>query len=128
MDDGHLIHSSKACLQDCLKSIKAVCAELEITLNSKKTQIVKLSHGFTYLKIQYYILPSGRIVKKVNRGSVTKTRHKFIAFRRRVDEGVMTYADVYQSFQSRRAYLSNFNAYRTIQSMDAMYMDLFIAR
>ena len=126
MDDGYLIHPDKAYLQQCLEGIKAICDELEITLNLKKTQIVKLSHGFTYLKVRYYLLPSGKVVKKIYHRSVTKMRHKLKAFQKKVEAGVMTYADVYQSWQSWRAYASNFNAYRTIQSVGALYDRLFI--
>lgn len=95
MDDGYLIHPDKAYLQKCLEGIKAICDELEITLNTKKTQIVKLSHGFTYLKIRYYLLPSGKVVKKIYRRSVTKMRHKLKAFQKKVADGIMTYKDVY---------------------------------
>lgn len=126
MDDGYLIHPDKAYLQKCLEGIKAICDELEITLNTKKTQIVKLSHGFTYLKIRYYLLPSGKVVKKIYRRSVTKMRHKLKAFQKKVADGIMTYKDVYQSWQSWRAYAANFNAYRTIQRMGDLYNQLFI--
>lgn len=126
MDDGYLIHPDKAYLQRCLEGIKAICDELEITLNLKKTQIVKLSHGFTYLKVRYYLQPSGKVVKKIYHRSVTKMRHKLKAFQKKVAAGVMTYADVYQSWQSWRAYASNFNAYRTIQSVGTLYNQLFI--
>ena len=51
MDDGYLIHPSKEYLRDCLKRIRRLCEELGIVLNEKKTQIVKLSHGFSYLKV-----------------------------------------------------------------------------
>lgn len=47
MDDGYLIHHSKAYLRHCLSVIKTVCNELGIVLNVKKTHIIKLSHGFT---------------------------------------------------------------------------------
>lgn len=126
MDDGYLIHPDKAYLQKCLEGIKAICDELEITLNTKKTQIVKLSHGFTYLKIRYYLLPSGKVVKKIYRRSVTKMRQKLKAFQKKVADGIMTYKDVYQSWQSWRAYAANFNAYRTIQRMGDLYNQLFI--
>lgn len=126
MDDGYLIHPDKAYLQKCLEGIKAICDELEITLNTKKTQIVKLSHGFTYLKVRYYLLPSGKVVKKIYRRSVTKMRHKLKAFQQKVADGIMTYKDVYQSWQSWRAYAANFNAYRTIQRMGDLYNQLFI--
>lgn len=126
MDDGYLIHPEKAYLQKCLEGIKAICDELEITLNTKKTQIVKLSHGFTYLKIRYYLLPSGKVIKKIYRRSVTKMRQKLKAFQKKVADGIMTYKDVYQSWQSWRAYAANFNAYRTIQRMGDLYNQLFI--
>ena len=127
MDDGYLIHRDKAYLQKCLAGIKALCAELGITLNTKKTQIVKLTHGFTFLKIRYYLQPNGKVVKKIYRRSVTKMRHKLKSFRDLIARGVMTYEDVYQSFQSWRAYALNFNAHRTILSMNALYNSLFVA-
>ena len=126
MDDGYLIHPDKVYLEKCLEGIKALCAELEITLNTKKTQIVKLSHGFTYLKVRYYLLPSGKVVKKIYHRSVTKMRRKLKAFQKKVEDGVMTYKDVYQSWQSWRAYASNFNAYHTIQNMAKLYNKLFV--
>lgn len=126
MDDGYLIHPDKAYLKKCLEGIKAICDELEITLNTKKTQIVKLSHGFTYLKVRYYLLPSGKVIKKIYRRSVTKMRHKLKSFQQKVADGIMTYKDVYQSWQSWRAYAANFNAYRTIQRMGDLYNQLFI--
>ena len=48
MDDGYLIHPDKEYLKECLQVIKEICDELGIILNEKKTQIVKLSHGFTW--------------------------------------------------------------------------------
>lgn len=125
MDDGYLIHPDKAYLQKCLDGIKAICKDLEITLNLKKTQIVKLSHGFTYLKVRYYLLPSGKVIKKIYHRSVTKMRRKLKAFQKKVAAGVMTCDDVYQSWQSWKSYASNFNAYRTVLNMGALYNQLF---
>lgn len=124
-DDGYLIHESKEYLQKCLDGIRKICAELGITLNEKKTQIVKLSHGFTFLKIRYFLLPSGKVVKKIHRRSVTRMRRKLKAFKMKVDAGIMSLEDVYQSWQSWRAYASNFNAYRTICSMGTLFDQLF---
>lgn len=125
-DDGYLLHPSKEYLQRCLEGIKKLCAELEITLNEKKTQIVKLSHGFTFLKVRFFLLDSGRIVRKLCRRSVTKMRQKLKSLRQKVDDHKMSFNDVYQSMQSWRAYALNFNAYRTIQSMEALFNYLFV--
>lgn len=126
MDDGYLIHQSKEYLQECLNGIREVCNMLGITLNEKKTQIVKLSHGFTYLKTRFFLLPTGRIVRKIYKRSVTKERQKLKKFKKLLDAGVMTYNDVYTSWQSWRAYASNFRAWHTIQNMAQLYNSLFI--
>lgn len=126
MDDGYLIHPSKEYLQKCLEGIRRICEELEITLNEKKTQIVKLSHGFTFLKVRFFLLPGGRIVRKIYHCSVTRMRRKLKSYQRFVTAGKMTMDDVYQSWQSWKAYASNFNAWHTIQSMAELYNKLFI--
>ena len=126
MDDGYIIHRDKAVLQRILEGIRAICNELEITLNEKKTQIIKLSHGFTFLKIRYFLLPSGRVVKKLHRRSIVRMRRKLKRFQTMYYAGKMTCADVYQSWQSWRAYASNFNAHRTIRRVGALYDWLFI--
>ena len=125
-DDGYLLHPSKEYLQRCLEGIKKLCTELKITLNEKKTQIVKLSHGFTFLKVRFFLLNSGRIVRKLCRRSVTKMRQKLKSLRQKVDDHKMSFNDVYQSMQSWRAYALNFNAYRTIQNMEALFNYLFV--
>lgn len=126
MDDGYIIYHNKEFLVALMQHIKDICAELKITLNEKKTQIVKLSRGFTFLKIRYYLLPSGRIVKKLAHSSVVRMRRKMKKFTRKVEAGKMTGADLYQSFQSWRAYAQHFNAWRAIRSMAKLYNQLFI--
>lgn len=128
MDDGYLIHPSKEYLKKCLVEIERVCTELDITLNTRKTQIVKLSHGFTFLKIKFFFTETGRIIKKIYHRSVTKMRQKLKAFYRLYKQGIMTAQDVYASYQSWRAYSLNFNAYRTCKAVGALYDNLFIFR
>ena len=124
-DDGYLIHPSKEYLHKCLDAIKTVCKELGITLNEKKTQIVKLSHGFTWLKIRFFLTKSGKVIRKLCKKSITKQRRKLKKLRKKLDEGKIEYTDVVQSFQSWRAHASNFSAYHTIKNMEKLYNKLF---
>lgn len=126
MDDGYLIHHDKAYLQKCLEEIKEVCNELGIVINEKKTQIVKLSHGFTWLKVKFFLLPTGRVVKKMNRKSITKSRQKLKALLKKVEDGKMTYRDVYDSWQAWNAYAKQFDSYTTRQNTMKIYNRLFI--
>lgn len=127
MDDGYLIHRDKGYLNKCLLELRKLCKELEITLNEKKTQIVKLSHGFTYLKVRYFLQPTGRVVRKLGRSSVTRMRRKLKALCRMCRHGILTREDVRQSFQSWCAYAANFNSRRTVQSMERLYRGLVCA-
>lgn len=126
MDDGYLIHESKEYLQECLEGIRRMCKELDITLNEKKTQIVKLSHGFSYLKARIFLTENGKVLKKIPKSSVTRERRKLKKFVPLYEAGVMSYEDIHTSWQSWRSYARNFSAWRTIQSVGQLYDQLFI--
>ena len=126
MDDGYAIHESKEYLQKCLDGIRKICAELEISLNEKKTHIVKISHGFTFLKARIFLTESGKVLKKIPKQSITRERRKLKKFVPLYEAGIMTYEDIYTSWQSWRSYALNFSAWRTIQSIGRLYDKLFI--
>lgn len=126
MDDGYVIHQSKEYLQQCLEGIRRICAELDISLNEKKTQIVKLSHGFTFLKARIFLTENGKVLRKIPKISVTRERRKLKKFVPFYEAGIMTYKDIYTSWQSWRAYARNFSAWHTIQSIGRLYDKLFI--
>ena len=125
MDDGYLIHKDKQYLKYCLSEIKRICKELDIKLNERKTRIVGLDKGFTYLKIKFTMTPTGKIIKKIFPKSVTRMRRKLKKFKQFVDSGKMSIKDVYQSLQSWRSHTLTLNAYRTRLSMIALYTKLY---
>lgn len=125
MDDGYLIHHDKAYLQKCRAAIQQMCVNLGVSMNLKKTQIVKLSRGFTFLKVRFSITDSGKVVKRLNPKSVTGMRRKLKKFRRWVDEKKMTAFEAENSYQSWRGHVLYCNAYRTLRRMDDYYTSLF---
>lgn len=125
MDDFYLIHESKEYLQVCLLLIERECAALGIELNPRKTRVVKLSRGFTWLKKRIFYADTGRIVMKPCRESITRERRKLKKMARMVADGAMTAEQVEQSYQSWRGGMVRLDAHRTVQAMDALYRDLF---
>ena len=109
-----------------VEKIKQVCAALEITLHENKTQIIKLSHGFTYLKARLYLTGTGKVVRKIPRQSVTRQRRKLKKLAQCIETGKITYEDAFTSFQSWRSYAQNFDAWNTIQSMEWLFNSLFL--
>lgn len=126
MDDSYIINASKERLQFCLQEIEKKCAERGIVLNRKKTQIVKLSHGFTYMKGRYWLTDSGKVVAKPCHKNTAIERRKLKAFRKFYDSGDMTLAQIVCSYNSYRGYLiDNYNSHKTVRNMDKLFHELF---
>lgn len=124
-DDGYIIDISKDRLKKILDCIRKVCNYLKITINEKKTQIVKLSHGFTWLKIRFFMTPSGKIVKKINPRSITIQRRKLKKLHKKYLKGIIPFEGVRDSLLSWAAYSRKFNAYHTTMNMLELFQKLF---
>jgi hypothetical protein len=75
MDDLYLIHADKEYLKLCLSEIERVCQSLKITVNGRKTRIVKLSRGMEFLKGKYILLENGRVLRRPGKDSARRTSH-----------------------------------------------------
>ena len=89
MDDIFVIGRSKTELRTLLTEIEARLAELLLEVNHKKTHIVKLRHGFTWLQIKYAVEPTGHITKTISHNKIVRERRRLKAFRRMLDLGKM---------------------------------------
>lgn len=126
MDDGYLIHPSKDFLRECLRDIKAICDELHLNLNLKKTQIVRLSHGFTWLKTKFYLTATGKVVRKISRTSITRMRRRLKKLKKLFSAGRITYRDAFNALQSWRSHARRFDAWHTIKNTEYLFNRLFV--
>lgn len=124
MDDGYLIHSSKAYLRECLEKIRRAAEEIGLELNLKKTRIIRLTHSFTILKQRIRILESGKIVMKMCRNNIRNERRKLKKLARKAMNGQLEWHDVYNSLQSWRSGAMHGNNHRTIRNMEKLYTEL----
>ena len=127
MDDSYLISSSKLDLQICLALIRDMCEQMGLTVNMRKTHIVKLSKGFTWLKKRVSYGENGRVVIRPCRDSITRERRKLKKQARLVRDGKMTVEQVERSYQSWRGGMLRLDAHRTLLRMDALYHELFVS-
>lgn len=125
MDDSYLIHKDKAYLEHCLRVLIEKYAALGIKVNPKKTQIVKLSQGFTFLKARCSLENNGKVVMKPCKRSIVSMRQKLKKYRAKVDEGSMTIADVLCAYNSWRGYILAFASHNTVRNMDNLFHKLF---
>jgi hypothetical protein len=127
MDDLYLIHRNKVYLEQCLQKIRDVCGDLDITINERKTRIIPLREGFTFLKGKYSLTESGRVVRRAGRESARRMRRKLRKFKGLLDAGRMQYTDIRTSYQAwRNGYMKRFNDFYKICGIDRLYDELFI--
>lgn len=126
MDDSYIIHHDKEYLKEVLEEIRGIYLSLGIRLNEKKTRIVKLSKGFTFLKTRFILTDTGKVVKKMCRESVTRMRRKLKKFAKLNANGEMSFKEIQMAYQSWRGYAGKKDAYNTIRRMDALFNRLFI--
>ncbi len=120
MDDFYLVHESKEYLRVCLLLMERECAKLGIKLNPRKTRVVKLTRGFTWLKKRIFYTDTGRIVMKPCRDSITRERRKLKKLARLVADGEMAPEQEAQSYQSWRGGMKRLDAHSTVTSMDKL--------
>lgn len=125
MDDGCIISESKEKLEICLRELRRLCAEHGIRLNPKKTQIIKLTRGFTFVKVRFRYGANGKVVRRATYKGIRHMRAKIRIFRRWVDSGRMTAADVETSLVSWRGHMKRFHSYHMEQSVERLYRELF---
>ena len=105
MDDSYFIALDKETLWRFLDAARTLCSSLGITINERKTRVVKLTRGFTFLKKRFRFTESGRIVVTPIPKSLARERRKMRIHARMVADGSMTLEQAYVSYMSFRGSL-----------------------
>ncbi len=81
MDDSYFIVETKQEAEENLRKLEHKYTEYGLTLNHRKTHIIKLSRGFTFMKGQYILTKTGRIKAKPSKDSEIRMARKFRKFK-----------------------------------------------
>ncbi|NMA74547.1 MAG: Reverse transcriptase (RNA-dependent DNA polymerase) [Bacteroidales bacterium] len=96
MDDYYVIHESKDRLIELQDKIKQQAFKNGIFINDRKVYICKLSELWRYLKIQYSLTSTGRIIKKVHPKNITRMRRRLKKLAKTMNE--KEFRDYYRSW------------------------------
>lgn len=125
MDDIYIIHPDKEFLQSVLAGVREQSAEIGLFINEKKTQLYKISHGFSFLKVKYNLTETGKIIKRPARVNITRQRRKIKKFAKLVREGAMSREDAANEVKSWLGANEKLNTYRTCRNIRQLYKSLF---
>lgn len=136
MDDSYFIALDKETLWRFLDAARALCSSLGITVNERKTRVVKLTRGFTFLKKRFRFTESGRIVVTPIPKSLARERRKLCTHARMVAEGSMTLEQAYVSYMSFRGSLERkrgdgrprfrMDVHWTVRDFDRLFVELVV--
>ena len=120
MDDGYLFCRSLDEAKEWLNAIEAKWRELHIILNKNKTQIVKLTHCFVYLKRKYQITDNGKIIVTPSNNSFVRMKRKIRKLNKKVEAGLLSDKDITQSFNSWKSSISDTKCYNKLLSVQLL--------
>lgn len=126
MDDVYVIHKDKEVLKQLLKEVDELSKELGLFINQKKTQIVKLRHGFTFLKIKYNLTESGKVLKRLVPKTITRERQRLKKYKKLMEEGKMSYKDIELAYKSWRGNALRYHAYTSVKNLDVLFDQLYV--
>lgn len=124
MDDSYIICQSKDVLKSILNVLNEKFESYGIKLNEKKTNIRKLSSGFTFLKTRFFLTDTGKVIKKPYRESITRERRRLKKQFSLLEKGVLNIDTINGSFQSWLGSMKYRSARKTVYTMKCQYNKL----
>lgn len=124
MDDRIILHQDKEYLKRLLNEIRDIAIDLGIHINEKKTQIIKMSHGFTFLKTRYILTDTGKLIRKIPRDTIVRQRRKMKHLAKLVAKGERSLETFTMQYQSWVGDKKRYHAYHTLQNMNSLYEEL----
>ena len=124
MDDRVIIHHDKQFLREILAEITDIARTLGIHINSRKTQIIRLTHPFTFLKTRYILTDTGKLIKKIPKDVVKRQRRKMRKLAKLASEGTISLKEFQTQYKSWRGDKKRYHAYYTLRRLDSEEKEL----
>lgn len=125
MDDYYIIVPPNQDPKEIMRLIVQKASELDLTISKEKSRIVPLSKPFRYCKAKYTLTESGRVIVTGNRGSFKRTRHKIKAFYEKVQDGEMSYEDLWTSVNGMLAYLEGYQNHQRVLRLRRLFYAIY---
>lgn len=128
MDDFYIIHPDRAYLEQLRRGLGRYASLLGLSLNEGKTHITPLSHGFVFLKVHYFLTPSGAVRCKPCGASLTRERRRLRKLHGLWRRGALTLDHIRQCYRSWRGNLVTLYrgfAQTPVRRCDALFARLF---
>lgn len=128
MDDIYIIHHSKEFLQDLFVKMQEIADSLKLRFNPKKCHINKINKSFCYLKGDYKLTETGKVLYSPCRSSLIRERRRLKRMHHLYKSGVLSLKDVKTAYKSWRGNIATQYPYMsktTLSNFDKLYTKLY---
>lgn len=126
MDDFLLIHHDRATLENALAEIRKKVGAMGLALN-RKTHVYPLRHGIKFLRWRYILTDTGKIVRRMDKRSISRERRKLKKIGEKVGSGELPERKLAESYQSWRAHARQGNTKSIVFNMDRLFCGILQA-
>jgi len=123
MDDIYIIDRSKEHLFDVLAGIREQAEKLHLFVHPNKTHIVKLTHGFTWLKTKYVLTASHGIIKRISRDNLIREKQKIKSLCELIKAGIIEPEILENQFKSWIGDKNFYHAYHSLKNLTSYYKE-----
>lgn len=125
MDDIFIIMPTKEELLALYEDIKVICKDLGVFINEKKTHIEKLTSWNCWLKINYKITETTKVIQKVANSTIRRCRKRLLKHKKLCDKGRLTFEEAAECYHSWRGNYRKYDSGYKIHRLDQLFEELF---
>lgn len=125
MDDYYIIVPPDQDPKEIMRLIVNKATELKLTVSMSKSKIVPLTKPFKYCKAKYTLTESGKVIVNGNRDGMKRARRKIKAFYDKIQNGEMSYEDLWTSVNGILAYFESYNDHKRILRLRRLFFSIY---
>lgn len=125
MDDYYIIVPPDRDPKEIMCLIVAKAESLRLTISRSKTRIIPLTKPFKYCKAKYTLTKTGKVIVNGNRDGIKRARRKIKAFYHKIQNGEMSYEDLWTSVNGILAYFRSYNDHGRILRLRRLFYAIF---
>ena len=126
MDDALILTKTLEEAKEIVNDFFKLCSKYKININKKKTQIIKLSKGFTFLKVRHKLTKTGKVLRKSISKNIYRQKRKMRKLFKIIIEQHRPFKSMQDSYISARGRLAKYNPKQTIKDLDMIYIDYYL--
>lgn len=125
MDDYYILLPPGRDAKNVLRLVINKAEDLRLTVSTTKTKIVPLTKPFKFCKVKYTLTENGKVITHGNRDGMKRARRKIKAFKAKIENGEMTYEELWSSVNGIFAYFKRYDDHNRVLKLRRLFYRLF---